>query len=99
VPIAGYNNEAFAGLVATSNVGGPDWVTPLDDPITLAARIADLNRRRDAIGQASDNALKFASQHTFEHTMLRRVQHMLRCLEEDNRLHASIATDPQTASA
>jgi len=80
VPIVGYDNEAFAGLAAASNVGGPGWVTPMDDPITLARRIADLANRREEIAAASHNALAFAARHTFEHTMENRVQHMLECM-------------------
>jgi hypothetical protein len=99
VPIVGYNNEALAGLVATSRVGDADWVTPLDDPITLAAKIADLNQRRDAIAAASDNALAFASQHTFEHTMQRRVQHMLECLHSHAAAKSKRSIQSQSASA
>jgi glycosyltransferase involved in cell wall biosynthesis len=80
VPIVGYDNEAFAGLAAASGVGGPDWVTPMDDPVTLARKIADLGGSREGIAQASHNALAFATRHTFEHTMCNRVQHMLDCL-------------------
>ncbi len=80
VPIVGYDNEAFAGLAEVSNVGGRTWVTPLDDPITLAAKIADLNGRREEIADASHNALAFASRHTFENTMRQRVQHMIECM-------------------
>ena len=80
VPIVGYDNEAFAGLAALSSVGGPGWVTPMDDPITLARRIADLANRREEIAAASHNALAFAARHTFEHTMENRVQHMLECM-------------------
>ncbi|HVP73103.1 MAG TPA: hypothetical protein VMS30_05145, partial [Phycisphaerales bacterium] len=65
---------------AASNVGGPGWVTPMDDPITLARRIADLANRREEIAAASHNALAFAARHTFEHTMENRVQHMLECM-------------------
>lgn len=80
VPIVGYDNEALAGLAKAADAGGTAWVTPLDDPITLAAKIADLSHRRDLIAAASHNAVAFAARHTFEHTMSNRVQHMLSCL-------------------
>jgi hypothetical protein len=80
VPIVGYDNEAFAGLASVSNVGGPSWVTPMDDPITLARRIADLSGRREEIAAASHNALAFAAQHTFENTMRKRVHHLAECI-------------------
>jgi colanic acid/amylovoran biosynthesis glycosyltransferase len=91
VPIVGYDNEAFAGLAAISGAGGPSWVTPMDDPITLARRIADLANRRDEIAAASDNALAFASVHTFERTMKNRVQHMLDCLHLHDRERLNLA--------
>jgi glycosyltransferase involved in cell wall biosynthesis len=85
VPIAGYDNEALAGLAQFSNVGGASWVTPMDDPITLAAKIADLHTHRDQVTAASHNALAFAARHTFEHTMQNRVQHMLECMRRGSR--------------
>jgi colanic acid/amylovoran biosynthesis glycosyltransferase len=99
VPIVGYGNEAFAGLAETSRAGGPEWVTPLDDPITLARKIADLHGRRDEVVAASYNALAFASQHTFEHTMRTRVQHMLDCLSAHDQMRANQRQHSQPAPA
>jgi glycosyltransferase involved in cell wall biosynthesis len=79
VPIVGYANEAFAGLVVASGVGGGDWVTPMDAPQLLARKIAALNARREAIEIASLRALEFAALHTFENTMSKRVEHLLEC--------------------
>ncbi len=90
VPIVGYDNEAFAGLTTLANAGGPGWVTPMDDPITLANRIADLSQRRDEIAAASHNALAFATRHTFERTMRARVEHMLACLRDHEQLRAHL---------
>lgn len=84
VPIAGYANEAFSGLAELSDVGGASWVTPLDAPILLAQKIAELNSKRDEIEAASRNALAFATQHTFENTMSKRVQHLIACQEVCN---------------
>lgn len=75
-PIAGYDNEAFRGLVATSNVG---WLSPLDQPELLARRIADLHGHRSALAQGAFDSLAFAARHTFEKTMEARVEHLLRC--------------------
>jgi colanic acid/amylovoran biosynthesis glycosyltransferase len=77
VPIVGYANEAFAGLVDVSGVGGRDWVTPLDDPIALARRIAELSSRRQEIAQAARTARAFAARNTFESTFKSRIAHML----------------------
>lgn len=98
VPIVGYDNEAFAGLAEMSNAGGRGWVTPLDDPVTLARKIADLNERRDDIATASHNALVFALQHTFEHTMRKRVQHMLECMKDHDSMRANLTGSSQHAA-
>lgn len=74
VPIAGYDNEAFNGLVRISKVG---WLSPLDDPAALAARIAELAADRASLSDAAFNARSFAARHTFERTMDARVNHML----------------------
>jgi glycosyltransferase involved in cell wall biosynthesis len=77
-PIAGYDNEALVGVVATAGVG---WPTPLDDPAALAARIAALDRDRPALADAALRARQFATEHAFEPTMAARVDHMLACCE------------------
>jgi glycosyltransferase involved in cell wall biosynthesis len=79
VPIVGYANEAFSGLVVASEVGGAGWVTPMDDPVALARKIAELSANRKEIDTASNTALAFATQHTFENTMSKRVQHLIEC--------------------
>jgi len=73
-PIVGYDNEAFRGLVDASRVG---WLSPLDQPGSLAARIAELHRDRAALSKAALDSLAFASQHTFEKTMRSRIEHIL----------------------
>jgi colanic acid/amylovoran biosynthesis glycosyltransferase len=75
-PIVGYDNEAFAGVVWHSGVG---WTTPMDDPKALAERIAQLDGDRPALASAARAARAFATQHTFEATMRRRVEHLAAC--------------------
>lgn len=75
-PIAGYANEAFSGLVETAGSG---WTSPLNDPRTLAARIAHLARNRSELAGAARRARAFARAHSFERTMDRRVEHLLSC--------------------
>ncbi len=79
VPIVGYANEAFSGLAVKSDVGGAGWTTPMDNPTSLARKIAHLNTNLEKIEIASRQALAFAALHTFENTMVKRVQHMLEC--------------------
>ena len=76
VPIVGYDNEAFAGLVDHCKVG---WLTPMDDPTALAEKIAELNRDRRSLVDAAKTSLKFAGGHTFERTMQARVEHLAKC--------------------
>jgi len=78
VPIVGYANEAWEGMAPISRAG---WVTPLNAPELLAAKIAELDRNRPALVEASKAARAFAEQHLFEHTMDKRVAHLLSCVK------------------
>ncbi len=72
VPIAGYANEAFAGLLEVVDAG---WRVPVGDAEALAAQIASLGRQALlAKGQAG---LVFARQHDFERTFEARIQHLI----------------------
>jgi glycosyltransferase involved in cell wall biosynthesis len=73
VPMVGYANEAFRGLVETC---GTNWAIPVSRPKPLAAEIARLNTNRHALVEASFKALDFARQHTFERTYQARIAHL-----------------------
>lgn len=79
VPIAGYANEAFAGLLRQVDAG---WSAPLDDARALARKIVEVAGREGAITRAAEEALRFAEEHTFEETFARRIEH-LRSLRAD----------------
>ena len=79
VPIVGYGNEAWEGMAPMSRAG---WVTPVNDPRSLAAKIAELDRDRPALVEKAKAARAFAKQHLYEHTMDMRVQHLLSCREQ-----------------
>jgi colanic acid/amylovoran biosynthesis glycosyltransferase len=74
VPIAGYDNEAFAGIVAHSGGG---WLAPMNDPRRLAAVIAHLHRDREAVVAAAERAVTFARRHAFERTFAARTHHLV----------------------
>ncbi len=76
VPIVGYENEAFSGIVRESGVG---WITPMNRPEKVAEAIAGLNRDRSAISDASRRALEFGRRHTFAETFKVRIEHMKSC--------------------
>lgn len=76
VPIIGYANEAFAGIVEHSKAG---WLVEMDRPKLLAKKIAELSQQhRDEIKAMSLNSLKFAQLNTFEKTFEARISHMER---------------------
>lgn len=76
VPIVGYDNQAFRGLVQQSGAG---WLAPMDRPKQLAGKIAELSRNRHAVAEASRSALAFARRCTFEETFEMRIEHMNEC--------------------
>lgn len=76
VPIAGYDNEAWQGLL---NHGAPGWMAPMNDPKALAARIAHVHENRNEAVDAAARARVFASEHTFDQTMNKRVAHLMHC--------------------
>jgi len=74
VPIAGYANEAFEGIVRESGCG---WVTPMKQPRLLAAKIAELDANREAIAAAARRGREFALVNAFEPTFERRTNHLV----------------------
>lgn len=73
VPIVGYANEAFVGLVKQARVG---WPVPMNRPDLLARKIRELDKNREAIVAASLKSLNFSKQHTFEKTFEKRINHI-----------------------
>ena len=73
VPIAGYANEAFEGVVRLSHAG---WLSPVGQPDRLAEVLARLNDNRAEVIAASARAVSFAAQHSFEITFARRIDHL-----------------------
>lgn len=74
VPIVGYANSAFRGIVKHSGCG---WLTPVGQPKALAAEIARLNKARPEISQMALDGLPFARDNTFEATFRRRMEHVM----------------------
>ncbi|MGB5961772.1 MAG: glycosyltransferase [Coleofasciculaceae cyanobacterium] len=73
VPIVGYANEAFEGMVAQSKSG---WLVEMNQPKLLAKKVAELNLQRDEIKTMSKKAISFARKHTFEKTYDARISQM-----------------------
>lgn len=87
VPIVGYANEAFAGLMRLCAAGES---VPIDDWTAMAAAIARLSRDPRQLGVLAARALSFAKEHTFEREFERRIEHM-RALAPSNRWRSAPA--------
>jgi colanic acid/amylovoran biosynthesis glycosyltransferase len=73
VPIVGYANEAFEGVVRFSKAG---WLVPLNQPEALAAEVARIQKQPGELLDVSLRALGFAGEHTFERTFEKRAEHL-----------------------
>ena len=74
VPIVGYDNEAFRGVVAKSGCG---WPMPIGQSGALADAIAKLDSNRSALADAALQGLTFGRSTVFEATFKARVQHLM----------------------
>jgi colanic acid/amylovoran biosynthesis glycosyltransferase len=79
VPIVGYNNKAFAGLLELADFG---WGAKLNDLNEIKKIIINLNKNRAVIAIKSRNSLLFSVPHDFESTFNKRVNHLLSILEQ-----------------
>lgn len=83
VPIVGYDNEAFVGIVRESKSG---WLAPMNDANAVADVIQRLDRERAEIATSARAAREFAALHAFELTFAARTKHLIR----SSRLPSSI---------
>lgn len=83
VPMIGYRNEAFAGILRRVEAGVS---VTMNHPRELAIEIlrAVSFRERERTVQWSKNALRFASAHTFEDTFRERIEHLKRIVSGDS---------------
>jgi colanic acid/amylovoran biosynthesis glycosyltransferase len=78
VPIVGYDNEAFTGVVHESGSG---WLSPMNRPVELARKIATIAKDRVSLLAESRKAADFGRRHTFDRTFKARIDHMKSCLD------------------
>jgi colanic acid/amylovoran biosynthesis glycosyltransferase len=76
VPVVGYRNEAFQGLLDLAEVG---FGAPLDRPEKVVQAIVQLSR--EEIMARAESGLRFAREHSFEKTFERRVSHLANVAE------------------
>lgn len=79
VPIVGYANEAFEGLMQRCSAGGVS--VPMNDSTAMAAAIEQLCRDPEQVKKMASAALAFARQHTFEREFRLRIEHMDQLLD------------------
>jgi colanic acid/amylovoran biosynthesis glycosyltransferase len=80
VPIVGYANEAFQGLMQRCDAG---ISVTMNDAKALASAIGQLHRNPQRLANMAGTALTFARQHTFEQEFRRRIDHMQGLLVSD----------------
>ena len=73
VPMVGYSNAAFEGVLREGNGG---LTTPLDRPGDVAAAIAALDRDRPELIRLMRNAAAFSQAHSMENGFAARVRHL-----------------------
>ena len=77
VPIVGYGNEAFEGLMRRCPAGES---VPMNDWSAMAAAIEPLAREPRRLAEMAELGLAFAREHTFEREFQRRMEHMAQLL-------------------
>jgi glycosyltransferase involved in cell wall biosynthesis len=70
IPIVGYGNRAFSGLLEQADIG---WQASVGDVNGIADIVQRLEGNRELIRQKSVNAVGFSRNHDFETTFQRRV--------------------------
>jgi glycosyltransferase involved in cell wall biosynthesis len=73
VPIVGYDNGAFAGVLALGPAG---IATPMDDVAAIAAAIARLDADRETLATMAAAAAAIGREHSFDRTFASRIAHL-----------------------
>jgi glycosyltransferase involved in cell wall biosynthesis len=81
VPIVGYKNRAFSGLLELADIGWGGELNNLDEICTI---IAHLHENRTEIIEKSKNSAAFAQQHDFDATFQKRIDHLISTVDSAN---------------
>lgn len=74
VPIVGYANQAFKGILAVADIG---WSAPVGNLNGIRNSIIRLDKQRNEIARKARNSLLLAREHDFESTFAKRTSHLL----------------------
>jgi len=74
VPILGYANRAFNGILAFGDIG---WSAPINDLNSIRDIVIRLEKERNEIACKARNSILLAEEHDFETTFAKRTRHLL----------------------
>lgn len=74
LPIVGYDNQAFTGLLSKKDVG---WSASINDTKEITKIICFLDRNRHSIAKKAKYSVEIAKENDFETTFLRRINHTI----------------------
>lgn len=83
VPIAGYANEAFSGLMSRCAAG---WAVPMNRPKRLAEVIARIHAQPEMLLEAATAGLAFAKEHCAQRAFDARVQQMMQLVRRHSQV-------------
>lgn len=75
LPIVGYDNEAFTGILSKKDIG---WSAPIGNIKAIAKIIELLNIDRNLIAEKAKYSVEIAKDNDFEATFTRRIDHLIR---------------------
>ncbi|NEQ95831.1 MAG: glycosyltransferase [Cyanothece sp. SIO2G6] len=78
IPIVGYENKAFSGLLQRADVG---WGKQIDDLTGIADAIEFLSKNKELIKEKSRNCITFSLAHDFKSTFQNRILHLRQLVE------------------
>lgn len=83
VPVIGYDNEAWTGVLRCSEAG---WSVPMGDSAGIARQVAQLHDARGQIVGMARRGRTFAALHCFEKTFARRTAHLAGALRDPGQV-------------
>lgn len=79
IPIVGYENKAFSGLLKQADIG---WGAKLNDINGIVKIIESLDKNREMISLKSKLSMIFALSNDFESTFRKRIVHLQKTIED-----------------
>lgn len=74
LPIVGYGNQAFTGILSKKNIG---WSAPINDAKEISKVIDLLDKNRHLIAEKAQYSIEIAKENDFETTFTKRVNHLI----------------------